>query len=67
MKKIIILASSCFLLAACGNSAKTNNSTSADSTVTEVVVYIMPRHRLTMKELTKASSPPPTVRVSKQR
>ena len=37
MRKIIILVCSCFLLAACGNSAKTNNSTSADSTATEVV------------------------------
>ena len=37
MKKIIILACSCFLLAACGNSAKTNNSTSTDSTATGVV------------------------------
>ena len=36
MKKVIILACSCFLLAACGNSAKTNNSTSADSTATQV-------------------------------
>jgi len=36
MKKIIILACSCFL-AACGNSAKTNNSTSTDSTATGVV------------------------------
>ena len=37
MKKIIILACSCFLLAACGNSAKTNKSTSADSTATQTV------------------------------
>ena len=37
MKKIIILACSCFLLAACGNSAKTNNSTGTDSTATGVV------------------------------
>ena len=37
MRKIIILVCYCFLLAACGNSAKTNNSTSADSTATEVV------------------------------
>ena len=36
MKKVIILACSCFLLAACGNSAKTNNSTSEDSTATQV-------------------------------
>ena len=36
MRKIIILVCSCFLLAACGNSAKTNNSTSADSTATQV-------------------------------
>lgn len=37
MKIIIILACSCFLLAACGNSAKTNNSTGTDSTATGVV------------------------------
>ena len=37
MKKIIILACSCFLLAACGNSAKTNKSTSADSKATQTV------------------------------
>ena len=37
MKKIIILACSCFLLAACGNSAKPNKSTSADSTATQTV------------------------------
>ena len=37
MRKILILVCYCFLLAACGNSAKTNNSTSADSTATEVV------------------------------
>lgn len=36
MRKIFILACSCFFIAACGNSSKTNNSTSADSITTEV-------------------------------
>ena len=63
MKKIIILACSCFLLAACGNSAKTNNSTGTDSTAT---IYIMPKHRLIMKELTKVYYLQPTVRALKQ-
>lgn len=62
MKKVIILACSCFLLAACGNSAKTNNSTSADSTATQVAVYIMPKHRLIMKGPIKVSFLLPTVR-----
>lgn len=39
MKKIILLACSCFLLAACGNSAKTNKNASADSTATDVDIH----------------------------
>ena len=34
MRKIFILVCSCMLLTACGNRSKTNNGTSADSTVT---------------------------------
>ena len=80
MKKVIILACSCFLLAACGNSAKTNNSTSADSTATQVADIHNAETSLdyegTYKGVfpaadcppyTKESFPPPTVRASKQR
>ena len=66
MKKIIILACSCFLLAACGNSAKTNKSTSADSTATQTVDIHNAEHLLIMKERIKESSLPPTARASKQ-
>ena len=37
MKKIFILVCSCTLLAACGNSSKTNKGTDTDSTTIEVV------------------------------
>ena len=66
MKKVIILACSCFLLAACGNSAKTNNSTSADSTATQVADIHNVKHRLIMKGPIKVSFLLPTVRALKQ-
>ena len=47
MKKIIILACSCFLLAACGNSAKTNNSTGTDSTAG--IVHLMKKELIRWK------------------
>lgn len=67
MKKIIILACSCFLLAACGNSAKTNKSTSADSTATQTVDIHNAETSLDYEgERIKESSLPPTARASKQ-
>lgn len=66
MKRIFILVCSCTLLAACGNSSKTNKGTDTDSTTIEVVDMHNAEIRLITKEHTKVFSLRPTVRALKQ-
>ncbi len=67
MKKIFILVCSlCTLLAACGNSSKTNKGTDTDSTTIEVVDMHNAETSLDYEGNIQRCFPRPTVRALKQ-